>query len=180
MVPGSGEIPLAQGFANPVNRAPGEQRPRHSLSATLPPSGGPGRGQHTAKALALHVCVRTTQWPREPLGVGCMLMSGKLSGRLGCLWNPLGVLFSRCSQSASYVSGRQVLQEGLQISSSARGQECKQLTTARVSKMDCLSQYWRKSSVLESRFSRGVCVCMCEEPSLPCGTAGICLASQRP
>ena len=109
--------------------------------------------------------------------MGCTLMSGKLSGRLGCLWNPLGVLFSRCSQSASYMSGRQVLQEGLQISSSARGQECKQLTTARVSKMDCLSQYWRKNSVLESRFSRGVCVCMCEEPSLPCGTASICLAS---
>ena len=120
--------------------------------------------------------------PGSP-GCGCTLMSGKLRAGLGCLWGPLGVPFSRYSQSASYVSDRQVLQEGLQISSSARGQACKQLATARVSKMDCLSQYWRKSSVLES--SSGVCVCVClsvclsvcKEPSLPCGTACICLAS---
>nr|XP_020772423.1 guanine nucleotide-binding protein subunit beta-5-like [Odocoileus virginianus texanus] len=85
-------------------------------------------------------------------------MSGKLRAGLGCLWGPLGVLFSRHSQSASRGSDRQVLQEGLQSSSSARGRACKQLATARVSKIDCLSQSWRMSSVLESRFSRCVCV----------------------
>ena len=146
--------------ANPVNGAPGEQQPRHSLSAALPPSRGPGRSQHTAEAWSCMCVSAPLSGPGSP-GCGCTLMSGKLRAGLGCLWGPLGVLFSRYLQSASYVSDRQVLQEGLQISSSARGQACKQLATARVSKMDCLSQYWRKSSVLESRFSRGVCVCLC-------------------
>lgn len=153
--PGDREL---DGFpASPVNRTPGEQQPRHSLSAALPPSRGPGCGQHTAGA-----------W-------SCMCVSAPLSGP-GSLWVwmhvnvweapcwawlPVGASggsVQQYSQSASYVSGRQVLQEGLQISSSARGQACKQLATARVSKMDCLSQSWRMSSVLESRFSRCVCV----------------------
>lgn len=49
-------------------------------------------------------------------------MSGKHNSGFDCLWEPLEVLFSKRSQSASYVPGRCVPQGGLWMLYLAEGQ----------------------------------------------------------